>query len=317
MILKSSTATIGLAHKDLVAPGQFTTAEIEALFATGAEAKAAPTLYRDALSCKTITLLFEKPSLRTRVSFEVGAAKLGGTAIYLDHAASRIGERETIADYARNLSLWTDAIVARTFSHQTIEELALHASIPVINGLSELHHPCQALADFFTMKENFGDLAGLKVAYIGDGNNVCNSLIVMGALLGVHLTVICPVGFDPDKMAIAEALKIGRRTGADLMITDEIEAVHERHVVYTDTWVSMGQADAERRHATFQPYQVNKAVLEMAADDAIFMHCLPAHRGAEVSADVIDSPASAVLQQAENRMHMQNALLIKLLSEAA
>lgn len=274
-----------------------------------------PIAARARLAGASIVLLFEKPSLRTRITFELGAQRLGAAALYMDHSRQRLGQRESVADYARNLSLWTDAVVARVFDHAVVEELAACATIPIVNGLSDLHHPCQALADLLTMRDRFGSLDGLKVAWVGDGNNVCGSLLLAAATLGMDLTIICPTGYEPDPAIRAEARALAQSSGASIMITDEIEAVHGRSVVYTDAWVSMGQEDeAPRRLDAFRGHQVDAQVMRMAASDAIFMHCLPAHRGQEVAAEVIDGPASVVLHQAENRMHAQNALLTHLLS---
>lgn len=310
-----AASTAALAGRDLLSIASLTESAVDAIFETAHDVKADILPFRNALAGKAVMLLFEKPSLRTRVSFEVGVAKLGGSAVYMDHSAQRLGVREPVADYGRNLERWTEAIVARTFSHHTVEALAQSASIPVINGLSDLEHPCQALADFFTLKEKFGSLKGLRMAYVGDGNNVCNSLILLAAKLGVDLMVVTPPGYEPFPAVVSLATILSRRTGANVMITDEVEAVYERQAVYTDTWVSMGQdGEAERRKADFAPYQVNKALMEIAGKDALFMHCLPAHRGEEVSSDVIDSKQSVVYDQAENRMHVQNAVLLHLLN---
>ncbi len=311
-----TTNTIkALAHKDVLSMAPLSAGQIDSIFETAEACKAEPASFRAALAGKTVILLFEKPSLRTRVSFEAGAAKLGATAIYMDHSAQRLGEREAVKDYGRNLERWIDLIVTRTFSHHVVEELAAHTAIPVINGLSDMEHPCQALADFFTMKERFGTLKGLKVAYVGDGNNVCHSLILGAAALGVDLTVISPDGYGPFPGVLRKALMLARDTGAEITATDEIEAVHGRSVVYTDTWVSMGQdGESAARHAAFTPYQVNAKVMAMTSvPEAVFMHCLPAHRGQEVTDEVIDSRASLVYDQAENRMHVQNALMLGLL----
>lgn len=312
------TGLLSLKHKDLLSISQLSLAEIEAIFDTAAQTKTDIVPFRSALAGRAIMLLFEKPSLRTRVSFEVGAAKLGATAIYMDHSQQRLGERESVADYGRNLERWTDAIVARTYSHHTIEDLAKNTRIPVINGLSDMFHPCQALADYFTLKEKFGSLKGLKLAYVGDGNNVCNSLIFGAAKLGVDIMVVTPTGFEPFPGVVKEAMKIAQVTGAEIMVTDEIEAVYGRQAVYTDTWVSMGQdGEAAKRNAVFGAYQVNKALMTLAGPEAIFMHCLPAHRGVEVTDEVIDSPRSVVYDQAENRMHVQNAILLHALTPGA
>lgn len=306
-----------VATKDVLSVAELTATEISAILDTAAALKRNPMHARGLLAGKSIVLLFEKPSLRTRITFELGAQRLGAAALYMDHASTKIGEREPVADYAHNLSLWCDAIVARVFDHAVVQELAAEATVPVINGLSDLYHPCQALADLLTMQERFGSLAGLKAAYVGDGNNVCHSLLLAGATMGMDLTIITPDGYEPDPDVRQIARAIAATSGAKIMITDEIEAVHGRSVVYTDTWVSMGQEDiAAEREAAFTGYQVNDDVMAIAGADALFMHCLPAHRGHEVTASVIDGPASVVLQQAENRMHAQNALLVKLLADA-
>jgi len=307
-------ASLGFKH--VLSVAEFDADDLHALFATAASWKARPALYAGALSGKTVVLLFEKPSLRTRLSFEIGASKLGAHVVYMDISKQRIGERESAADYAANLSLWADAVVTRTYAHHTVAEMARHSGVPVINGLSERFHPCQALADLFTMREKFGDLRGLKIAYVGDGNNVCDSLLIAGATLGADLMVICPPGYDPSPEAVRIVAQRARASGAELMITDDIEALHNRQVVYTDTWVSMGQDDeAAARHAVFAPYQINAKAMALAAPDAIFMHCLPAHRGHEVTDEVLDGPQSVVLQQADNRLNVQNALLLHLLSD--
>lgn len=314
--LLAPAATI--ATKDVLSVAELSATEIASILDTAAALKRNPLHARGLLAGKSVVLLFEKPSLRTRITFELGAQRLGAAALYMDHAQTKIGEREPVADYAHNLSLWCDAIVARVFDHAVVQELAAEATVPVINGLSDLYHPCQALADLLTMQERFGALAGLKVAYVGDGNNVCHSLLLAGATMGMDLTIITPDGFEPDPEVRQIARAIAATSGAKIMITDEIEAVHGRSVVYTDTWVSMGQEDiAAEREAAFDGYQVNEEVMATAGAGALFMHCLPAHRGHEVTASVIDGPASVVLQQAENRMHAQNALLVKLLADAA
>ncbi|TVQ30125.1 MAG: ornithine carbamoyltransferase [Phycisphaeraceae bacterium] len=314
MIYPSNTLT----SNNLLGMTQLSTDDIASIFHTAAHMKKSPKDHRAALDGKAVMLLFEKPSLRTRVSFEVGGAKLGASVVYMDHGSSRIGEREAVKDYARNLERWCDLIVARTFSHTTIEELARHTDIPVINGLSDLEHPCQALADFFTLSEVFGELKGMKIAYIGDGNNVCHSLMLGAAKLGMDLMIIAPEGYEPAPEIVSHSLRLARATGAELTITDEIEAVHGRRAVYTDTWVSMGdEREAGPRRAAFAEHQVNEVVMAMAAPDAVFMHCLPAHRGAEVTDAVIDSPQSVVYDQAENRMHVQNAVMAHLLGAAS
>ena len=304
-----------LAASDVLTVGELSPAELRTLLDTAIAVKADPIAYEDSLKGKSIVMLFEKPSLRTRVSFEVGAAKLGAKVVYFDHSSSRIGQREPVSDYGSNLSLWTDCVVARVFDHTVLEALAKHSTVPVINALSDLYHPCQALADVLSLKEVLGGLAGAHLAYVGDGNNVCNSLMLAAAALGMKFTAVCPAGFEPDSQTVRQAGALLRQTGGSLAITDEIDAVFGADAVYTDTWTSMGQ-ESERatRLAAFSPFQVNRRVMDIAGENAKFMHCLPAHRGEEVAADVIDGPSSLVLRQAENRMHAQNALLLHLLA---
>jgi ornithine carbamoyltransferase len=249
------------------------------------------------------------------VTFEVGITSMGGFAIYLDHAKPRLGERESIKDVARNLERWVDGIVARTYAHSAVVELATHASIPVINALTDLLHPCQALGDYFTLREKFGDLKGLKLAFVGDGNNVCHSLMITGAKLGVSLSVATPVGFEPKAEIVEEAKACALETGAELeLLHDPVEAVASAHAVYTDVWAGMGQEYAAHLRAqVFAPYQVNENLMAAADPTAVFMHCLPAHRDQEVSTAVIDSSRSIVYDEAENRLHVQKALLLLLL----
>ncbi|MBL0921716.1 MAG: ornithine carbamoyltransferase [Phycisphaerales bacterium] len=307
-------ATLGFKH--VLSAAAFGSDALRSLFDVASAWKARPGVYAGALAGRTVVLLFEKPSLRTRLSFEIGASKLGAHVVYMDISKQRIGERESPEDYASNLSLWADAVVTRTYAHHTVEAMARASSVPVINGLSERHHPCQALADLLTMKERFGDLRGLKIAYVGDGNNVCDSLLIAGATVGADLMVICPPGYDPSPEAVRIASQRARASGAEIMITDEMEALHNRQVVYTDTWVSMGQdEEAAARQAVFAPYQINARAMSLAAPDAVFMHCLPAHRGHEVTDEVLDGPQSIALQQADNRLHAQNALLLHLLAD--
>jgi ornithine carbamoyltransferase len=309
---------IPISTTDLLTGGELSPAELNAVLETAIAVKREPLAYEDALKGKSIVMLFEKPSLRTRVSFEVGAAKLGAKVVYFDHSSSRIGQREPVSDYGSNLSLWTDCVVARVFDHAVIESLANHASVPVINALSDIYHPCQALADLLSLKEvvgGGGDLKGAHLAFMGDGNNVCNSLMLGAAALGMKFTVVCPAGYEPDPQTVKQAGALIKKTGGVLTITDEIDAVYAADAVYTDTWTSMGQeSEQAARLKTFAPYQVNDAVMMIAGENAKFMHCLPAHRGEEVTAGIIDGPRSIVLRQAENRMHAQNALLLHLLA---
>ena len=263
------------------------------------------------LAGRTLALIFEKPSLRTRVTFEVGIVQLGGRAVHLSGHEIGLGTRESVLDVARNLSLWVDGIAARVYSHETIEALARHASVPVINGLSDGEHPCQALADFFTLWERGVDLGTMRLAWLGDGNNVCHSVLLLGALLGASLVVACPPGYAPDARVQAAVRKLGGR----LEVTeDPRKAATGADVIYTDVWVSMGQeAERERRLEAFGRYQVNEAVVGVAKPSALVMHCLPAHRGEEITDAVLDGPRSIVLEQAENRLHAQKAVVLSLL----
>jgi len=271
---------------------------------------------KEPLKGKILAMIFEKPSLRTRVTFQTGIYELGGMGIYLAPSDIKIGERESIGDVAKNLSRWVHGIMARTFYHSTVTELAENASIPVINGLSDLEHPCQVLADFQTIYEKKGDFKGIKLAYIGDGNNVCHSLLLASGLLGLDIRVAHPEGYGPKEDIIKNAMDFASTTGGSIMITnDPIEAVENADVVYTDIWASMGQKDeAEERRKIFVPYQVNEELAKHAKKDYIFLHCLPAIRGEEVSAGVIESPNSAVFDEAENRLHTQKALMVRLMS---
>ena len=257
---------------------------------------------------QSLAMLFEKPSLRTRVTFEAGMTQLGGHAIYLE---GRLGIRETVPDVAKNLDRWIDGIMARTFDHQTVRELAENADIPVINGLSDREHPCQAFADFQTLAERKGNLSGLTLAYIGDGNNVAHSLMLLAAKVGTHFRLACPEGYEPDKELWATALRFADISGAILTLThDPITGVRDADAVYTDVWASMGQEEETAERAIiFAPFQVNAALMAHAKPDALIMHCLPAHRGEEITAEVLDGPQSVVFDQAENRLHAQKAVL--------
>jgi ornithine carbamoyltransferase len=264
----------------------------------------------------TLAAIYEKPSLRTRVTFEAGMTQLGGHAIYLGPQDIQLGTRESVADVARNLSRWVQIISARVFAHDTVTELAAHSSVPVINALSDLEHPCQALADYLTLQERFGRLQGLKLAYVGDGNNVAHSLLLMGALLGVSVSVATPEGYEPQQAIIEQAQRIAAENDATIAITWEArEAVQGADAIYTDVWASMGQEhEADERRGVFGPYQVTQDLLLASGKRAtIFLHCLPAHRGEEVTDEVLDGPQSVVLDQAENRLHAQKALMLWLL----
>lgn len=304
-----------LSVHDLIAEHDLTRSDLELIFQLAERVKASPGLFAHALEGKQLALIFEKPSLRTRATFEVGMTSMGGFAIYLDYAKPRLGERERIKDIARNLERWVDGIVARTFAHASVVELAENARIPVINGLSDLLHPCQALGDFFTLAEKFGSLEGLKLAFVGDGNNVCHSLMSLAAKFGSSMSVATPPGFEPKAEIVEAAKSCARETGATFQLChDPVEAVAGAHAVYTDLWASMGQEYAAHLRAqVFAPYRVTEDLMAAADPSALFMHCLPAHRGQEVADAVIDSPRSSVYDQAENRLHVQKALLILLL----
>jgi ornithine carbamoyltransferase len=304
-------------QKDFLSIRHFSSDELCQLISLAREMKAAPRRFSGALEGQTLALIFEKPSLRTRVSFDVGIQQLGGFSVYLSPQEISLGKRESVHDVAKNLERMVQAIMVRTFGHDIVECLATHARIPVINGLTDFSHPCQAMADYMTILEKKGRLQGVKVAYVGDGNNVANSLLFGGVRFGAHVAVASPKGYEPHPQVIEWATENSRRTGSICMVTDDpYEAVCNADVVYTDVWASMGQeAEAEARRRIFQPYQVSVALLAAAKADAIFMHCLPAHRGEEVAADVIDSFQSVVFDQAENRLHAQKAILYALLGD--
>ena len=264
------------------------------------------------LAGHSLAMLFEKASLRTRTTFMVGMSQLGGFAVDLMNEHTQIGVRESIPDIARNLERWVDALMARVYEHRTLEELAASASIPVINGLSDLAHPCQALADLLTIREHLGGLSGRRLAYVGDGFNVCNSLLFAGALAGMNVSVASPVGYEPDEDMLERAQEIAEDGGGHIEIgNDPQDAVADVEVVYTDAWVSMGLEDeAAQRREVFAPFRVDDNLMNLADTDAVFMHCLPAHRGEEATDAVLDGPQSVVFDQAENRLHTQKALLV-------
>ena len=286
--------------------------EVEKLLELAAEMKRTPTRYAQALPGKSIALLFEKPSLRTRLTFELAIRQLGGDAVAVD---GPVNGREPLKDVARNLDRWVNGIVARTFSQTTVEDLARWSAVPVINALSDRYHPCQALADLLTIREAFGEERGRTLAFTGDGNNVAHSLMLTACRLGMNVRVATPPDYAPCAEIAERAQAAARANGAELLLTENPEeAVHGADVVYTDVWASMGQeAEAETRRRHFQPYQVTAALLKQAAPGAIFLHCLPAHRGEEVTDEVIESAQSRVFDQAENRLHTQKALLLMLL----
>jgi ornithine carbamoyltransferase len=279
--------------------------------------KADPHHYHKALKNKVLAMIFQKPSLRTRMTFEVGMLELGGHAIYLSPSDGQVGARESFYDVGKNLERWVHGIMIRTFAHQNIIDLAAAVKIPVINALSDLLHPCQAMADFFTLKEKVGDLSKLKLAFVGDGNNVCHSLMFAAAKAGGAMAVATPAGYEPSPDIVRLAREDGKDTGFSLTLTDDPrQAVTGAGAVYTDTWTSMGQeAEKEARVRVFSPFQVNRGLMALAKKSAFFMHCLPAHRGDEVTDEVMDSPASLVFDQAENRLHVQKVIMVLLMGK--
>lgn len=305
--------------RDLISIRDFTREEIEALFslATDLKRRLKRGKSHPRLSGKTLALIFEKPSLRTRVSFEVAMTHLGGHAIYLAPQDIRLGARETVEDGARNLSRWVDGIVARTFEHAQVERLAQYTTVPVINGLTDLLHPCQVLCDLFTLHEKREKLKGLRVVFIGDGNNVCNSWLYGAAKMGIHFTVACPKGYEPHRDVFTKARAESEATYAVLEIThDAARAAREADVLYTDVWASMGHEEQRaKRMRDFKGFQVNQGLVNLAQKDVQVMHCLPAHRGEEITDEVMDGQHSIILDQAENRLHLQKAILVKLLGD--
>ena len=279
--------------------------------------KARPQRYRSKLKGKVLAMIFQKPSLRTRMTFEVGMLQLGGEAVYLSPADIQMGKRETTYDVGKNLERWVDGIMIRTFAHQEVIDLATAAKIPVINALTDSLHPCQAMADFFTLKEKHKNLTSLNLAYVGDGNNVCHSLLFAGAKAGCQIKVATPSGFEPDKEIVKKAEEDAKETGASFSFSnDPTEAVEGADAVYTDVWASMGQEDQKKERAKiFASFQVNAKLMAKARPDALFMHCLPAHRGEEVTDEVIDSPRSVVFDQAENRLHVQKIIMLLLMEK--
>ncbi len=313
-----AVATETLYGRDLCSNEQLTPLEVREILRLATEVKANPQQFRRALDSKQLVMFFEKASLRTRITFETAINTLGGSAIFIDNTQSRLGDRESLSDIAHNLERWVDVIVLRTFSHETILGIAEHARVPVINALSDLEHPCQALCDFMTLEEKLGDASRAQVTFVGDGNNVANSLLLTGALLGASMVIATPKGYEPAAAILDSARTIAQTTGASVEVTnDPVEAVTGANAVYTDAWASMGQEhETQKRTKIFMPYQVTEALMSHAAPDAIFMHCLPAHRGYEATDAVIDGPQSVVFDQAENRLHVQKALLLMLLGAA-
>jgi ornithine carbamoyltransferase len=299
--------------QDFLSIRDFTPEEIGRLLNRAIDIKLHPEAYTETLNGKTLALIFEKPSLRTRVTFDVGIHQLGGFSLYLSPAEINLGKRESVYDVAKNLERMVQGIMIRTFAHDIVERMADYASVPIINGLTDYSHPCQAMADYLTMLEIKGKVKGLKVAYIGDGNNVAHSLMFTGAQLGANVWVATPKGYEPNVDAIRWATERATTTGGFCTVTNHpVEAVRDADVIYTDVWASMGQeAEAAERKKIFMPYQVNSALFAHAKGNAIFMHCLPAHRGDEVTDEVIDSRHSVVFQEAENRLHAQKAILLE------
>ncbi len=300
-----------LVHRHLLSIDDYTNDEVAAVLAAAKRLKQRPEVAGTLAVGKTLAMIFEKPSLRTRVTFETAMTQMGGHAIYLQPSDIGLGKREPVKDVARNLSRWVQLIMARTFEHQTIQQLGQYSSVPVINALSDREHPCQALADFQAIAEHKGDLRGLKLAYVGDGNNVAHSLMLLAAKVGTHCSLGCPQGYEPDPAIVARAREIAAGTGAAIeVVRDPQTAVADADAVYTDVWTSMGQeAETAERLRVFPPYQLNADLLAFAHPDAVVLHCLPAHRGEEITDEVLESPQSIVLDEAENRLHAQKAVM--------
>ena len=303
--------------RDLITIRDFSVEEIAAILEKAADIKKNPGAYKKALDGRTLAMIFEKPSLRTRVTFETGMTQLHGHAIYISPSDAGLGKRESVADVARNLERWVDGIMARVFAHKTVEDLARHARVPVINGLSDDFHPVQALSDMLTIREAAGGWKGFKLAYLGDGNNVTHSLLLAAARTGLAISVATPAGYEPRADIVAWAVEAGRETGCVVDVSNDISrAVKGANFIYTDVWASMGQeAEAEKRKKIFAPFQVNERVMKMAGTDPWFLHCLPAHRGDEVTDAVADSSRSLIFDQAENRLHLQKAVMVLLMGD--
>jgi ornithine carbamoyltransferase len=301
--------------RDLISIPDFAPQEIKTVLDLAGLMKAHPDDFRSALAGKQIVMFFEKPSLRTRITFEAGMSSLGGSAIFVDQTSGPMAARESLSDIARNVERWVHGFVLRTFAHATVAGIAQNASIPVINALSELEHPCQALADYFTLQERFVDLKKITLAYVGDGNNVTHSLLGLCAALGSRIRVATPPGYEPKANVVSAARELAKKTGAVIELgNDPASAVAGADAVYTDAWASMGQEhEAEERRKIFRPYQVNDELMAKATSRAVFMHCLPAHRGEEVTDAVMDGKQSVIFDEAENRLHVQKAVLLLLL----
>jgi ornithine carbamoyltransferase len=302
--------------RDFLSLHDITISEMEALLRLAEDVKAHPEAYVTALRGKMAGLIFEKPSLRTRVTFEVGFEQMGGHAVYLAPGDIGLGKRESVKDVARNLSRWVNVLIVRTFSQKLLEELAYAASVPIINALTDLLHPCQAIADLMALQEARGKLKGLHLVYVGDGNNVALSLAHAAGKVGMHFTIACPPGYGPNADILTEARADGASTGAEIAVVhDPKEVLSAADAVYTDVWTSMGQEnEGEERRRAFEGFQVNQALMDLAPADALFLHCLPAHRGEEVTDEVLDGPRSVALEQAENRLHAHKAILLAVLA---
>ncbi|HXA20126.1 MAG TPA: ornithine carbamoyltransferase [Thermoanaerobaculia bacterium] len=306
-----------MTHKDFIEIHDYSAGEVHEIFEIARDMKANPGKYREALKGQTLAMIFEKSSTRTRVSFEVGMYQLGGHALFLSSRDIQLGRGEPIYDTAKVLSRYVNGIMARTFAHKTVTELAEYANVPVINGLTDLSHPTQAMTDYFTAWEHLGDLKGRKLAYVGDGNNMAHSLMFGAPKVGMHIAVATPGGYAPDPFVVATAQADAEIAGTKVTVTTSIEeAVRDADVVTTDVWASMGQeAEAQKRQRDFEGWQVNTHVMSFAKKEAIFMHCLPAHRGEEVAGEVIDSPRSVIYDEAENRLHVQKAIMYVLMKK--
>ena len=304
-------------QKDFISIHDLTPDEFDQILDMTVDMKKHPHRFRKSLKNRILAMIFQKPSLRTRMTFEVGMLQLGGEAIYLAPSDIQIGSREGIFDVGKNLERWVNGIMLRTFAHQIILDLAVSTRIPVINALTDLLHPCQAMADFYTLREKKEGRTGLTLAYVGDGNNVCHSLMFAAAKSGTKMVVATPAGYEPNPEIVRQAMDDGKATGFSLKLTaDPAEAASGADAVYTDVWASMGQeAEKEKRAKIFAPYQVNAKLMSRAKSDASFMHCLPAHRGEEVTDEVIDSPNSVVYDQAENRLHVQKVIMLLLMGK--
>ena len=312
-------AAARMSGEDLCSIADLSSSEVRAIIRLGRDVKRNPREYRHALDAKQMVLMFEKASLRTRLAFETGMNTMGGNAIFVDQTNSPLGERETIADVAKNLERWVDVIVLRTYAHDTVTEMAANSRVPVVNALSDFEHPCQALADFMALEEHFGTVNGMNFTYVGDGNNVCHSLMLAGAQLGANVTIATPRGYSPDIEIVTIAREMAQANNCEIRLLQDPHAAAEgADAIYTDVCVSMGmEHESTKRAPIFRPFQVNEALMAKAKDSAVFMHCLPARRNEEVTDAVIDSPQSIVFDQAENRLHAQKALLLLLLGGLA